>query len=169
MRTLYGLVTALFIFSCGRPVDSQPETADSISTETGVNISTATDSVAWAQPASQLEQIVVFNPDDSTSQPVFLKWKDVSYSEYGPLYVFEDRKGEELRIRLIEIPNWDFDHNDYLDVTSPANSEFPEVTLKESAVGKWYKAVVQMETRLLDGVEQETPVMRSLEIVYSFD
>jgi hypothetical protein len=99
---------------------------------------------------------------DSTEQVVQLKWKEINMSEYGPAYVFIDKRGKDVFIRLIEIPDFDFEKNDYFDVIYSDESVFPAVTLRQEGIDRWYTVTIKKEMRELDGAEAEFSIITAI-------
>jgi hypothetical protein len=85
-----------------------------------------------------------------------LKWKGVSYDEYGISYAFEDKKGEEVYFFHLNIPGFTDNENDYYTSTPVEDRIFPVLEIKESVKEKWFEVLVEIQNMENEAEPSET-------------
>ena len=98
----------------------------------------------------------------TNSQEMILKWKEVSISEFGPIYIFEDKKGDYVRFSLIEIPGFNFQENTYFNTVYSNDNAFPIITLRPEIADTWFTVGIKKEVRELDGEDTEVSIIFSM-------
>lgn len=72
-----------------------------------------------------------------------LKWKNVSYDEFGIMYTFENKNGEEVVFTQLADP--DFKESDYYTSTAVKDQIFPILEIREDVKEKWFEVVTEIQ------------------------
>lgn len=130
------LIALIFVGVC--IVACKPNSSKDTTTPAETPV-TATDSISAGQAPEP--QIATQN----------LRWKNVSVTEFGPSYIFEDEDGNEIYYNYIEFSGFEMDNNEYFTTTRYDDRALPELKLKEGIKDKWFKIKLQPQMRESSG------------------
>ena len=129
-------------------------------THCGINKSDESAAADTINSTGMINDTLAVAPETVNSTSVMiLKWKEVSISEFGPTYVFEDTLGNEVYFTVIEIPGFDFQKNKYFNTIYENDNPLPTVTLRPEIINVWFTVIIKKKVRELDEGDGEVSII----------